>query len=243
MSGRGHGQQSIEHVAALDTPIHRLDPRVKIVVLLGTVLVVVTTPPGSWAAYGAYLALLAALAVASRLPAGYVARRLAIEVPFLLAAALLVLVQGWVAGATLAARITTSLLAVVVLSSTTPFPLLLRGFERLRAPRLLVTIVALLWRYLRVIGDEVRRMRIAREARAYRPRTVWQAQVATGATIGALFLRSLERGERVHLAMVSRGYAGGVPAAAYPATVLRRADLAFAAAAAAAVAAVRVVLA
>lgn len=242
MSGRGHGQSSVEHVAALDTPVHRLDPRVKIVVLLGTVVVVVTTPPGSWAAFGAYAGLLAGLAFAGRLPGGYVARRLVVEVPFLLAAALLVVVQGWMAGTTLAARITTSLLAVVVLSSTTPFPLLLRGFERLRTPRLIVTIVALLWRYLHVIGDEVRRMRIARDARAYRPRTVWRARGATGATVGTLFLRSLERGERVHLAMLGRGYTGGVPAVALAPMTLRPADVVFAAGAAAAVGAVRVVL-
>jgi cobalt/nickel transport system permease protein len=239
VSGHLH---SVEHAAALDTPVHRLDPRVKILVLIGTVLVVVATPEAAWWAFGAYGLLLAGLAAAARLPLAYVARRLLIEVPFLVAALLLVALQGWVPGLTLAARITLSALAMVLLSSTTPFPLLLRGFERLRAPGLIVTIVALMWRYLHVLGDEVRRMRVAREARAYRPRTLWQARRATGATIGALFLRSLERGERVHLAMQSRGYTGGIPTASTTSPALRAADIAFTVAAATAIATARLAL-
>jgi cobalt/nickel transport system permease protein len=84
---------------------------------------------------------------------------------------------------------------MVLLSSTTPFPVLLHGFEQLRAPRLLVMIVAFMWRYLHVIGDEVTRMRVARQARGYQPRWLWQAG-AVGQTVAALFIRSLERGER-----------------------------------------------
>ena len=65
-------------------------------------------------------------------------------------------------------------------------------------------------RYMDVIADEMRRMRIAWLSRAYDARWLWQAK-AIGQTAGALFIRSYERGERVYLAMVSRGYAGEMP--------------------------------
>jgi cobalt/nickel transport system ATP-binding protein/cobalt/nickel transport system permease protein len=212
--GHGGGLHEVEAIAARDSPLHRLDPRLKIVGLGVLVLAAATTPVGAWEAFAAYAVVLAVLVLLAGLPLRYVARRMVIEVPFLLAALLLIWVRGPSFGLTLAARITLSVLAVIVLSSTTSFPRLLEGFERLRTPRLLVMIVALMWRYLHVIGDEVERMRVAREARGYRPRGLWDARRAFGATIAALFVRSLERGERVHLAMVSRGYDGASQAAA-----------------------------
>lgn len=229
MSG-GHGHIGIEAVAAGDTPVHRLDPRVKIVGLIALVVVAVTTPVGAWAAFASYGLVLVALSLVARLPLAYVLRRLAIVVPFLAAVALLPLVMpdGVRVALTLAAKAATGVLAMVLLSSTTPFPQLLRGFERLKAPRLLVMIVAFMWRYLHVIGEELHRMRIARQARGFQRRGIWQVS-ALGQTIAALFIRSLERGERVYLAMASRGYRGGTPTMLVAPLVLRAADIVFAA--------------
>jgi cobalt/nickel transport system permease protein len=240
--GHGGGLHEVEAVAALDSPVHRLDPRAKIVGLLGLVVVAATTPVGAWGAFAVYATALVILAGLARLPPGYVLRRMVVEVPFLAAALLLVAVRGPGEGLTLAARVTVSVLAVVVLSSTTQFPDLLAGFERLRAPRLLLMIVALMWRYLHVIGDEADRMRVARDARGYRPRGLWHARHAFGATIAALFTRSLERGERVHLAMASRGYRGGMPAAVTAPLALSSTDVSVAAVLLAAAIAARVLL-
>jgi cobalt/nickel transport system permease protein len=66
-------------------------------------------------------------------------------------------------------------------------------------------------RYIDVLAGEARRMRIARVSRGYDPRFLWQAK-AYAVGVGALFLRAFERGERVYLAMVSRGYTGRLPA-------------------------------
>jgi cobalt/nickel transport system permease protein len=237
------GLAGVEAAAAGQTAVHRLDPRAKIVGLIGLVLVAVATPPGAWGAFAVYLAVAATMAAAARVPPRYVARRLVIEVPFLVTAALLLWVRGPVEGLTLAARVTTGVLAMVVLSSTTPLPDLLRGFEHLGAPRVLLVIVAFGWRYLHVIGDEVRRMRIAREARGYRPSSLWQARTAVGATIGTLFVRSYERGERVYLAMLSRGYRGGMPATVVAPLAMAPADVAFVAGLTAVVGSARILLA
>jgi cobalt/nickel transport system permease protein len=65
-------------------------------------------------------------------------------------------------------------------------------------------------RYLEVVTGELSRMRVARESRGFRARSV-RSWPALASTVGALFIRSYERGERVHLAMLSRGYTGRMP--------------------------------
>lgn len=245
--GGGHGLLGLDRVdvvAAGDSPIHRLDPRTKIAALIGLVVVAVTTPDGAWGAFAAYLTLLGAAIVVARLPLSFVAGRMVVEVPFLGTAALLPFVvdDGVVRGGTLALKVTCGVLAVVVLSSTTPFPRLLLGFRRLGAPQLVVLIVGLMWRYVHVVADQVRRMQVARRARGHEPR--WITDIgAVGASVGTVFIRSLERGERVHLAMRARGYDGTMPASLLPPLALSRTDALVFGAVAVAVATVRIGLA
>jgi cobalt/nickel transport system permease protein len=201
---------------------------VKILGLIGLVLVAVTLPTGAWAAFGALAAILVILAAASRLHPTYVLRRMTIEVPFLLAAAVLPFTaeNGLALGATVALKVSISVLAMVILSSTTPFPTLLRGFEMLKVPRLILTIVAFMWRYLHVLAGEVARMKRAREARGYSANWFWQA-ASTGSLIATLFVRSLERGERVYLAMMGRLYDGSMPETVTGRLQTARADVLF----------------
>jgi cobalt/nickel transport system permease protein len=101
----------------------------------------------------------------------------------------------------------TSVCALMLLSATTSFQSLLRGFERLHVPRVFVEIVAFAWRYLFVLREEAQRMLRARDARAWHARWFWQAWVI-GLMVGSLFLRAYERAERVYQAMKARGYHG-----------------------------------
>ena len=243
MGGGHHPGGAVEEAAAQSSPVHRLDARAKIVGLIGLVLVSVSLPPGAWLGFAAVGAILLALLVAARLSPGHVLRRMTIEIPFLVAAAIIpfTVEDGLVLGATVALKLTTSVLAMVILSSTTPFPQLLRGFELLRAPRLMVAIVAFMWRYMHVLVGEVSRMKRAREARGYSASWIWQA-ASTGPLIASLFVRSLERGERVYLAMLSRGYSGGMPSAAAERPALRAADVSFVAALAVALVLIRALL-
>jgi cobalt/nickel transport system permease protein len=111
-----------------------------------------------------------------------------------------------------------SVQAAIVLTGTTRFPDLLVGLKQLKLPRLFVAIIGLMWRYLAVIVDEVTRMlraRSSRSAAVHGGRRVggslgWRARV-TGGMAGSLFLRSLERSDRVYAAMLSRGYNGEPP--------------------------------
>jgi cobalt/nickel transport system permease protein len=207
------------------SPLHRAPPQCKIAASLLFVLAVVATPREAVWAYGLYALLLAGLARVAGVPLPLLARRLVIELPFLLFAVLLPVVgqgervevlgvplatEGLWAAWNILVKGTLGVTASLLVAATTPVPELLRGLERLRLPRAFTTVAGFMVRYADVIADELRRMRVARLSRGYDPRWIWQAR-AVAATAGALFIRSYERGERVYLAMVSRGYAGSMP--------------------------------
>ena len=87
---------------------------------------------------------------------------------------------------------------------------MLRGLTVLRVPAALTAIAMFMVRYLVVVSNELTRMRVAMTARGYDPRWLWQAR-PIAASAGALFIRSYERGERVHSAMLARGFTGTMP--------------------------------
>jgi cobalt/nickel transport system permease protein len=205
--------------------VHRLPAEVKIVAAFLVVLCVVATPREAFAVFGGYLLLLAAVWAVARIPVGWIARRALVEAPFVVLAVLLPVTGGaphveWL-GMTLSepgllgawnilVKGTLGVLTSLTLAATTPLRDLLLGLQRLHAPSLLVTIATLMLRYVDVIVGEARRMRLARISRGHDPRFLWQAG-ATARGVGALFVRSYERGERVHLAMLSRGWTGQMP--------------------------------
>ncbi len=108
------------------------------------------------------------------------------------------------------AKGTLGVVASILLAATTEPRALLIGVERLHLPGLMVQIMSFMLRYVDVVGGEMNRMRIARESRGFQGRDVRHLKVVAQSA-GALFIRSYERGERVHLAMLSRGYNGTMP--------------------------------
>ncbi|MFD7560790.1 MULTISPECIES: cobalt ECF transporter T component CbiQ [unclassified Streptomyces] len=220
--GAGHAHKLYRHA---HTPVHDLPPHCKLAATFAFVVVVVSTPREAVWAFGAYALLIAAVAAAARIPAGFLLRRLLIEIPFVAFAVLMPFVaQGervevlgmslsvsglWGAWNVLA-KGTLGVAASVLLASTTELRALLLGLQRLKLPPLLVQIATFMIRYGDVISDELRRMSIARRSRGFEASGIRHWGVLAK-TAGALFIRSYERGERVHLAMVSRGYAGSMP--------------------------------
>ncbi|MEU6755092.1 cobalt ECF transporter T component CbiQ [Streptomyces sp. NPDC046685] len=220
--GAGHAHKLYRHG---HSPVHELPPHCKLAATFAFVLVVVSTPREAVWAFGLYAVLLAGTAAAARIPAGFLLRRLLIEVPFVAFAVLMPFVaQGervevlgmslsvsglWGAWNVLA-KGTLGVAASVLLASTTELRALLLGLQRLRLPPLLVQIATFMIRYGDVISDELRRMSVARRSRGFEASGIRHWGVLAK-TAGALFIRSYERGERVYLAMVSRGYAGSMP--------------------------------
>lgn len=220
--GAGHGHKLHFHG---HSPVHRAPAHLKILALLGFMILVVATPRDAYLAFAAYLAVLAVVVGVSRVPPTYILKRTVVELPFVVFAVLLPFVatgpqtevlgvsvsqSGLEAGVALLVKGTLGVLASLTLAATTEPQDLLAGLERLRLPQQLVQIMAFMVRYLDVVTDEMRRMRIAREARGFDARNPRHWPVLARSA-GALFIRSYERGERVHLAMLSRGYTGRMP--------------------------------
>ncbi|WP_250008085.1 cobalt ECF transporter T component CbiQ [Actinoplanes sp. M2I2] len=220
--GAGHA-----HPLHLDrvSPVHRLAPEVKIAAVVLFTIIVVVTPRTEFWAFGGYAVLLVVVAAMARVPAPWLAKRATIELPFVLLAVALpfaghgervdwlgmsLSVDGLHGAWNIFAKGTLGVVASLLLAATTTMRDLILGLDRLRCPTVFTQIATFMLRYLDVLADDARRMRIARLARGYDPRFLWQVK-AFAVSVGALFLRAYERGERVYLAMVSRGYAGRLP--------------------------------
>jgi cobalt/nickel transport system permease protein len=124
-------------------------------------------------------------------------------------------VEGLFGAWNMLAKATLGVVCSILLAATTDVRDLLLGLQRLRLPSLLVQIMSFMVRYGDVVTDELRRMRIARESRGFVARDLRHLPVVARSA-GALFVRCYERGERVHLAMLSRGYTGRLPGPAQP---------------------------
>jgi cobalt/nickel transport system permease protein len=208
------------------SPIHRLDPRAKLVGLAGITLVAVSTPLHAWPGYVACAAALLTVATLAGVTARTLWSRTKVVLPLVLFVAVFlpfvrggepldlgpfsVSRTGLETFATVSAKAILGTLSAVILGATTSFPDVLHALERLKAPKLLVLIAAFMYRYLFTIVDEVQRMRAALAARGYAPKHALQVQ-AVGRVATALFLRTYERAERVHLAMLARGWRQTMP--------------------------------
>jgi len=206
-----------------DSGVHRLAPECKLAATVLFIFAVVATPKEAFWAFGLDALIIVTIAVLARVPLGRLARRLVIEVPFLAFAVFLPFVgrgpyveigfltlsEAGLWGAwNIVVKGTIGVAASCLLTATTPVPELLRALERLRVPRPIVGIASFMVRYGEVLAGDVRRMRIARLSRADDPRWLWQV-AGVARTAGALFVRSYERGERVYVAMLARGYGFG----------------------------------
>jgi cobalt/nickel transport system permease protein len=197
----------LDRWSRIDSPVHRLPAAAKLAGTLALVLALVVVPvrfPWFFAAVAAGLIGVAAL---SRIPARYLLGRLLLLEPLVLGVALLSFLQpdGWRTGLVVVLRSTLCLAATILLTNTTRFSDLLGVLRRARVPALLLTTIALMYRYLFVLADEAGRMQRARASRTLRPGRV-HAWRSTATLAGQLFLRSTERAERIYAAMCARGW-------------------------------------
>ncbi|MFW5947916.1 MAG: cobalt ECF transporter T component CbiQ [Gemmatimonadota bacterium] len=217
----------LDQFARIDSPVARRAPTVR---LLGTVVLAAGAallPPGAWPQMAGLGLLVLALVAAARIPARTFAIRLAAPLAFvvLVSGAVLVLAPGETLMRLGPVRITdTGLLrfgsvlgraavalgAAVVLVSTTPFDELVRALRTLRLPEAVTTALALAYRYLYILNDEIERMRRAARSRNAGEGATSRRRLMMGIT-GAALHRSFARSERLHQAMLARGYTGEMP--------------------------------
>ncbi len=235
----------LDRYSYLGSIIHNLDARTKILTFLTLIIVTVLTPAQCWPVFVFHLALIGVTLRLSWIPVRYVLTRSLIVLPFIVMVSLFVpflpanqpaggynlglgslslgrsnllvfwnvLIKGFI-----------GVLTVILLSSTTPFPRLLEALKKFKVPHLLTLILGFIYRYFFVFLDEILAVKRAVDSRGYRGRSLWQVKTL-GRMLGQLFLRTYERGERVYLGMVARGFQG-LPRTLTPST-MRKADYFF----------------
>jgi cobalt/nickel transport system permease protein len=197
----------LDRYSRLESPLHRLPAAVKLVGSLALITALIVTPLAHIWFFASSAGLLILLCSISRIPWGFILRRLVLLEPFVLGISVMALLQpgGWTVFLTVVVKSTLSLLTMILLANTTPFAELLKTLRRIGLPRLLVTILALLYRYIFVLIDEAERLARARESRTFR-KGRFQKWRSLAALIGQLFVRSTERAERIYAAMLARGW-------------------------------------
>ena len=220
--GTGHSDHL--HVDG-DSALHRMPAHAKLVGLVLFVLAVVSVPSTQPWLLAGLLGVSGTILLATGVAWRHLLPRLAVGLPVVVFALLLPFVAtgpdrvvgpvtvsttGVAAAWSVLAKGLAGVLAAVAFAVTTRPADLVLALQRLHAPDLVVTVLSFMVRYLGVVTDELRRMRVARESRAFTGRGL-RAWPVLAAGSGALFVRTYERGERVHLAMLSRGFSGRLP--------------------------------
>ncbi|NJB67120.1 cobalt/nickel transport system permease protein [Desulfobaculum xiamenense] len=212
-----------EHFAYGTSPVHALDPRVKITAATAfSVVVAVSQHPHTL--YAA-LAVSVALLAAARLDARPVLRRLLgvnafiaflwLFIPFSVPGEAVLSVWKLVAsreGLELAGLITLKSNAIVIaftaLIATTPVPDLGHALRKLHVPDKLGWLLIFTYRHIFLIAQEYQRLNAAMKVRGFRPRTDLHTYRSYASLIGMVLVRSWDRSERVYQAMLCRGFNG-----------------------------------
>ena len=215
----------IDKYSNRDSLVHRIDPRVKILCVLA--FVVLATTAMNVSSLITSLIILGIVLAIARVPLTWAFSRALIVVPFAGAFALVkvftvpgtviaswgglaVTTQGFIIALTLLLRSYACVLSIVLLTSTTPFSTLLASLERLRVPPLITSLLSFTYRYIFVFVDEGERLGRAKTARCIEGAVYRQRLKASARTIGMVFIRAYERGERIYRSMLARGFEGSI---------------------------------
>ena len=207
-----------------DTVVHRIDPRAKVVATMLFAVVVVSFPRYEVLSLFPLILFPVLIAALGDIPAGFIARKVVAVSPFavfvgmfnpLFDSAIVVIAPGipvsagWISFASILVKFALTISAALLLIATTSFPGICRGLRRLGMPALFVSQLLFMYRYLFVLMEETTRVVRARDMRSFGRR-------GTGVRVfvrivGTLFLRTVERAERIYGAMLARGFRGEVP--------------------------------
>ncbi|MDW7711763.1 MAG: cobalt ECF transporter T component CbiQ [Deferrisomatales bacterium] len=213
----------LDRLARQDTPVHRLDPRVKLLTTLAFLVSVVSFGKYEVSALLPFFLYPIALGSAGRIPFGYVGKRLLAVAPFALLVGIFnpfldretllhlgsfEVSGGWVSFLSIQLRFTLTVGTALILIATTSFQGLCGALQRLGTPQVLTVQLLFLYRYLFVLGEEALRLVRARALRSFGRRGTGMR--VYGSLVGHLLLRTLDRAQRIHLAMRCRGFTGEI---------------------------------
>ena len=208
----------LDRYSNLNSPIHRADPRLKILVALFFVLFILLTNSGNLLEFALYGVIIASLVIISRIPPLFILKRSLMIIPFIVLISLFLLFDrtglsaeysGEVLFRGIVIKSYLAILVLTLLSSTTTFPSLLQGLQRLKISKVFILLLSFMYRYIFILVDEAMRLTRGKRSREFGVGK-WQQIKSTAPLIGILFIRTYERGERVYSAMCSRGFDGTI---------------------------------
>jgi cobalt/nickel transport system permease protein len=242
----------LDRLSYQDTFIHRLDPRVKVIATMLFVVSVISFSKYEVLSLIPFLLFPVVLLTLGDLPIGFIMKKVLIVSPFAIFVGIfnplfdtrtavvlfgLPLSAGWMSFLSILVKFALTISAALLLIATTSFPGVCHALRRFGFPALFVSQLLFLYRYLFVLAEETMRIVRARDLRSFGRRGT---DVRTAVRIiGSLFLRTVERAERIYRAMLSRGFSGDMPPIKY--RTMGPADLLFLAITAAALAFFRMV--
>ena len=214
----------LDRLSCQDTVVHRLDPRAKVGATMMFAVGVVSFPRYEVLSLLPFFLFPVLMASLGDIPSGFIARKVVAVSPFAVFVGIfnplfdpstvaiapgVSVSGGWVAFASILVKFALTVSAALLLIATTSFPGICRGLRRLGLPALFVSQLLFLYRYLFVLMEEAMRVARARDMRSFGKRG---AGVGVFVRIaGTLFLRTVERAERIYGAMLARGFRGDVP--------------------------------
>lgn len=215
----------LDRLSYADTFVHRLDPRAKLVTTLLFLFTVVSFPKYEVVALLPFFLFPVVLLALGEIPVGFVLRKIAIVSPFAVCIGIfnplldavqvtiapgLTISAGWLSFLSILIKFVLTVSAALLLIATTSFPTVCHALRQIGVPSLFVSQLLFLYRYIFVLVEEALRVIRARDMRSYGRR-------GSGITVlirilGVLFLRTVERAERIYFAMLARGFRGDMPA-------------------------------
>ncbi len=204
--------------------ISRIDPRIKISCAFFFIFLVVSGNL-NMISFSAFFLVLLSIAAISRVSLSFLFRRSLVIIPFAVFVAIFLpffsggetvtvvgiplSIEGLERFENVVMKAFLSVFCVALLAKTTEFSELLKAFEELRIPKIMVVLVSFTYRYFSVILEEAKRMKIARDIRSRKGNFLWQVRTL-GTIVAQLFIRSYERSERIYQAMMTRGFTGEI---------------------------------
>jgi len=215
--------RGLDLLAAQDTPIHRRDPRAKVVTTFVFIITVVSFNKYDLSGLMPLFLYPVTLIALGNLSPGPLLAKLLAASPFALIVGVFnpfldraIVMQigsvdisgGWVSYASILLRFTLTVSAALILVSTTGFNSVCLALVRMKAPKILVVQFMLLYRYLFVLMEEASRMRKAWSLRSVQGRRMPLNVFVS--FVGQLLIRALDRANRIHMAMLSRCFDGTI---------------------------------
>ncbi|MDD5595548.1 MAG: energy-coupling factor transporter transmembrane component T [Candidatus Omnitrophica bacterium] len=198
----------IDNYSDLNTPLHRLNIKAKIIGVFIFLLIVIFTPIRFAPLFIFYGLMVLVLIRLSKVPLGFIVKRILELLPFIIIISLsgLFRKQGLLIFFNCTVKALLALLLVIILSSTTKFQGLLEALKQMHLPKLFILLLAFMYRYSFLLEDQFLRTMRAFESRNINQKNNFGKVRILSNILGVIFILTFERAERLYLAMCARGY-------------------------------------